>query len=531
MRRAAPALGLVFALLPATVAALPAPATAGTHVTTARSAGLDTRSKALGAAYVSVSWNWSRSDRAYRVQVSRLVDFSEMDVSRVVRSKASRPSGGRQATVVGRLHDATYYYVRVRRVGASKSSWSPTVRVATRAHIPDKITSSRAVPGANPGTTRITWSSTGHHTDYYKIVTATSPFGSKSRPAEGRNSMKFRAPASARALVLTPEQTQAAGAGLGTARHLFYRITAVRSGEAASTSRPYPFMKHATVAGQAPTTSGTAMRFAAYNVHVATKDVAGHRWADRAQRVANNIARQHPAITALAEMMPAMWTKDDGGPGLDVALQRAGAGQYTLTRKTPYGNGVSGDVRILYDPRLVQMTSTCDSSSFTCAIKIPGPGSFKVAAYARFKDLASGQEFWFVAVHFAHGNTSSSDDLRGRQAQAVADGMASVNSQHLPVIVAGDYNSSQTSPGHDQAHNALLDAGYYNTAAAVKQVHLTYNSVNSYRRQRPSPYGFGSLFDTVMTLGMPGAARFEQILTGSPWPSDHNLVLADLRLP
>ena len=31
-----------------------------------------------------------------------------------------------------------------------------------------------------------------------------------------------------------------------------------------------------------------------------------------------------------------------------------------------------------------------------------------------------------------------------------------------------------------------------------------------------------------MTLNMPGAERCQQVLTGSPWPSDHNLVLADV---
>ncbi len=32
------------------------------------------------------------------------------------------------------------------------------------------------------------------------------------------------------------------------------------------------------------------------------------------------------------------------------------------------------------------------------------------------------------------------------------------------------------------------------------------------------------MYDSIMTLNMPGASRFEQVLTGSPWPSDHNLV-------
>lgn len=532
MRRIASAMGPVLALLVATVPALPGHAETGTHRTVSRSVGLDTASSSLGSTYVSVSWNWSRSDTAYRVQVSSHKDFSTITASRKVRSSASRPPGGRQATTVGHLRDATYYYVRVRRVGTNKSSWSLAVRVATKAHIPDSITSVRNEPGAEPGTTRITWSSDGGWTDYFKITTALTPFGTKNTPAEGRNSMTFRAPGTARSLTLTPEQTAAAGAGLGSGRHLFFRVVAVRSGDADWRSRPYALMMHATVAGQAPTTSGTAMRFAAYNVHVAPADVAGHAWADRAQLVANNIADNHPAIVGLAEMLPQMWTNEDGGPGLDLALQRAGIGRYALTRTTGYAQGVPGDTRILYDPNLVQMTSNCDPTKFSCAIKMPEPdGSFRVAAYAKFKDLASGHEFYFVSVHFDHGNDAATDALRGDQAQAVVDGMAAINTQGLPVIIGGDYNSSQTSKGHDSPHAAMLQAGYFNTAAAANTVNLQYNSVNNYTAQSPSPYGFGSMYDTIMTLGMPGAQRFEQVMTGSPWPSDHNLVQADLRLP
>jgi hypothetical protein len=56
--------------------------------------------------------------------------------------------------------------------------------------------------------------------------------------------------------------------------------------------------------------------------------------------------------------------------------------------------------------------------------------------------------------------------------------------------------------------------------------------VNGYRTtESPSPYGFGSRYDTIFTLGMPGAQRFEQIITSGTYPSDHNLVFADLRLP
>ena len=182
------------------------------------------------------------------------------------------------------------------------------------------------------------------------------------------------------------------------------------------------------MAGQGPSTTGTAMRFAAYNVHVSSVDVAGHLWSDRAQLVANNIAAHDPAVVGLAEMIPGMWTNRNGGPGLDLALGRAGIGQYELTRDTGYADNMPGDGRILYDPNRVQMTSNCDPTKFTCAIKFPGPdGKYRVAPYAKFKDLASGQEFWFVALHFDHGNDSTTDALRGDQSQAIVDGMAALN--------------------------------------------------------------------------------------------------------
>jgi endonuclease/exonuclease/phosphatase family metal-dependent hydrolase len=532
MRRVAPAMGPVFALFLATVPALPGHAADGAHRSASRVLGLDTASSKVGATYVSVSWNWSRPVTGYRLQVSPRRDFSSITASRTTRPSASRPAGGRASATVGHLHDATYYYVRVRRVGADKSAWSPTMRVATKAHAPDAITSVSARMGHSPGETRISWVSDGGHTDYFKINTALTPFGSKDTPPLGRHPMTFRAPGTARSITLTSAQTRAAGAGVGTGRHLFFRVTAVRSGAAASQSRRYPFLEHAAIAGLGPTTAGSPIRFAAYNVHVASTDAPGHPWSDRAQLVANNIASHQPAIVALPELMPAMWTNGDGGPGLDLALHRAGAGRYALTRTTTYSDATPGDTRILYDPSQVQMVSTCDPSRFSCGIRFPLPGGrYGVAPYAKFKDLSSGEEFWFVAAHFYHGDDAATDAVRGVEAQDVAEGMKAVNGPDLPVIVAGDFNSAQNSAGHDSSHAALLRAGYFDTAAAKSQVNVRFNTVNKYTRQQPSPYGFGALYDSIMTLGMRGATRFEQVLTGAPWPSDHNMVLADVRLP
>jgi endonuclease/exonuclease/phosphatase family metal-dependent hydrolase len=543
--RIAPAIGTALALVAVAAPTTPAhssesrPAsTSQERATTDRTAsrggdiGLDTSTP--GASFVHVSWHWIKAASGYRVQVAKNSDFSSVVTTRKKRNSDRRPAGGREATVVGHLRDATYYWVRVRKVrGSSKSPWSAPERVATKAKMPDKITHTAGRPGPEPGTTRIRWKSKGGHTDFYRITTALTPFGSKGHPGDGRHSMTWRVPGSARSFTMTPEQTADAGAPLGSARHLFFRIKAVRSGEADSAVRAYGHMGSTPITGRTSSGNGTELRFAQYNVHVASKDVAGHPWRDRAPLVAKNLARANPAVVALEEMIPSMWDDRAGGAGLDAALGNVGMGRYRLTRETPYGDSSPGDARILYDPDRVTMTSGCDPDVVSCAIRMPDPdGTARIAAYARFEDLASGKEFWFVAAHLNPGNDANTDELRGRQAQAIVDAMREVNSQHLPVIVGGDLNSSQTSNGADSPHVAFLDGGYYNTAAAKNQVNLQYNSVNAYRApQRPSNYGFGSMIDSILTLGMPGANTFKQWRTDNPYPSDHNLVTANLRLP
>jgi hypothetical protein len=498
-----------------------------------RGIGLDAGPPA-GTRYVHVSWNWIRAASGYRVQVARGRDFSAVVSAQHKRNSARRPLGGRVATTVGGLRDASYYWVRVRKVtGTRRARWSAPVRVATRAAVPDRITAADAEFGAAAGTTRFWWRSEGGHTDFFKVTTALTPFGSKQSPGPGRNQMSFRASGDVRSLTLTPEQTQAAGAGLGTGNHLFFRVTAVRSGEADTAARAYASLGHTSITGQAATGTGTPLRVGQYNVHVQSHDFPGHPWHDRVALVAANLAAANPDLVAFEELVPSMWADPDGGPDLESALNRVGMGRYQLTRETVYGNGTAGDARILYDPTKLEMTSTCDPTTVSCAIKVPDGDKTHYVAYARFKDLATGQEFWFVAAHLTHGNDAQSDALRGQQAQTVVDYLATLNADlQLPIIYGADTNSSQTSNGHNAPHQAMLQAGYYDTSAAARQVNLQYDSVNAYRDQTtPNGHGFGSMLDNILTWGMPGADLFTQVITGSPYPSDHNLIYTDLRLP
>jgi endonuclease/exonuclease/phosphatase family metal-dependent hydrolase len=545
--RIAPAIGTALALVAVAAPTTPAHSSearsvstsqessrpSATHRTASRGDKMDVNASTPGASFVRVSWHWIRAASGYRIQVAKDADFTKVVTARKKRNSNKRPAGGRATAVVGGLRDATYYWVRVRKVvGSHKSSWSSAERVGTKAKMPDRITRAVGGPGPAPGTTKIKWTSDGGHTDFFRITTALTPFGNASTPKEGRHSTTFRVSGDQRSLTLSPEQTAAAGAALGTGHHLFFRITAVRAGEADRAVRPYQHLRSTTVAGQSSPGSNSPLRFASYNLHTASKDVPGHPWRDRASWVAENLARANPAVVALQEMLPNMWDTRAGGIGLKAALSNAGMGRYRLTRDSAYGDS-PGDSRILYDPNQVQMTSSCDPDADTCAIKMPDPdGRVRLAAYARFQDLSSGQEFWFVSAHLNPGNDAKTDEVRGRQAQAVVDAMRSINTQHLPIVVGADLNSSQTSNGKDAPHSAFLQAGYYNTSAAETQINLEYNSVNAYETpEKPSNYGFGSMIDSIMTLGMPGADVFKQWLTGAPYPTDHNLITADVRLP
>ena len=352
---------------------------------------LDTASTALGTSYVHVSWNWIKAAAGYRIQISKNQDFGAVVVAKKKANSRHRPAGGREAAVVGKLRDATYYWVRVKAKGHHHTSWSPPVRVATRAHVPDKITDGRGGVGPQAGETTLRWKGDGGYTDFYRITTALTPFGTPKTPAVGHHSMTFRVSGKRHSLTLTPQQTAAAGAGMGSGRHLFFRILAIRKGEADSASRRYPFLLHTAIRGEHSTGNGTQMRYAAYSMRVATKDVPGHPWKKRQHLIARNIARVHPAVAALEELMPGMWDNRMGGVGLHKSLKQAGAGRYRLTRDTAYFPNAPQDTKILYDPTKVQLISKCPTDVPSCYIPLPDPDHQRVAAYAKFKDLALGQ--------------------------------------------------------------------------------------------------------------------------------------------
>ena len=194
----------------------------------------------------------------------------------------------------------------------------------------------------------------------------------------------------------------AAGVPLGSARHLFFRVKAVRRSGGQNVARPYAHLGSAPVRGRNSSGGGTLLRIVQYNVHVESGDVPGHAWRDRQHLVARQIAKFSPAVASIEELMPSMWTDYGGGVGLDAALKQAGAGRYKLTRTTAYWKDQPQDARILYDPDEVVLESNCPEDTPSCYIMLPDSKKH-VAAYAKFRDRKSGQEFYFVSSHLTAG--------------------------------------------------------------------------------------------------------------------------------
>ena len=424
---------------------------------------------------------------------------------------------------------------------------------------PAAITEAEAVPGPLPGEITVSWTSTGANTRGWIIDASTTPpaRGYPDDPDRGWKSTRFTiADSAARSVTLSAADTAAAGAPLGSGRSLILKVRAQNKAGSTERVRSYPRGLAVLVAGAAPAADGDPLRVGSYNLRFAGRDVGELAWSERSPLLAANILTNELDIVGLQEALPAMLRADqrradtpllDGLPGR-YRLVRASA----LHRKRP---NIPMNARILYDGSRLRLVSGCDDRvewapqdgeqppPAACAVDLvsrPGQGrQVKAAAVARFEVLSgasAGQQFWFASVHAAAGKGRDSELWRARQIRLLVEHLDLLNTEGLPIIVAGDLNSHQTSPDGNDVRVALLDAGYYDTAAAVETAGLGYRTFNGFAPQLPARLGVAPRIDAVLTKGLDGADRFVNVRTEDDpaypvFPSDHNLVYADLRLP
>ena len=441
------------------------------------------------------------------------------------------------------------------------------VQTATAAETaPSRFTAVEAEPGPEPGEVRFTWQQDGTDTDAYVIETGLTSFSTTNPrlPEHARGSTVFTAPAEARSLTLSAAQTAAAGAPVGSANHLYYRVHAVNHTAGGEVTTYWPRLQTVAVQPATAAETGTGLRAGSFNVRTARATTDARSWLERVPDVARTIVDHQLGVVALQELGPG---RADGQLGttqgtprqtdsLLTELASAGGGQYRLVRSTPYVKAgtpsATQGMRILYDASRYQLVSDCPDTapdgtySPSCSVVLPVRDSDDTeadrlrAAYAEFADRGTGARFFLVSVHLDHRHSTdlateqTLDALRGAQAQAAADAVAAVNPDNVPVVLGGDLNSWQNNKVGYSAHDALVADGFYDTAAAQTQINTRYTTYNAFAETIPEPVsGFGARLDGLLVKGVVGARTFENVMdkVDATRASDHNLIVADILLP
>lgn len=430
---------------------------------------------------------------------------------------------------------------------------------ASAAGRPGAVTSVDVGPGAKAGQISVSWRASGTRTDRFRIETALTPFGS---PGGGRQAQTFTVGSSKRSYTLSAAKVRRAGAAPATGNHLYVRVVPVdltRSGSRTGKASP---VVATTSRAVAPTAVGSPLRIATYNIRSAMYDPEDRRdWSVRASGVAADILRAKPGIVAVQEASPARFGAMRQTESLQSALIRADPtmARYTLTRTTVYNppgtpHG-SQAARIAYDATRYQLLTPCSDVtvvggvaqpwSTSCSFDLPvladdSPLWKRSAAYAEFLDLASGRQFLVVSAHldYRHSKKPAQEarynELRRVQAATIWANMNLLRKPGELVVVAGDFNASQTDRGGNAPHDYLVSQGFYDAAGAKKQVNLALPSLNHFDTVlRKDPQGYARRIDQILVYGTVGAKRFVQVgkQRDSARSSDHNMIYADLVIP
>lgn len=436
---------------------------------------------------------------------------------------------------------------------------------------PGAITSVTSTPGPYAGQVTFTWQASGANTTGFVIETGLTTFkvGDPVLPDHGRGTKYFTVAGNRRSVTLTAAQIASAGAPAASANHLYYRFKAVNQTKSGTAVRNWPYLQNAIVRHGTPSTRGTALRVATYNVHTATASAGVRPWTARVPGIAKTILSRDPGVVAVQELgigradgstTPTALDSVTQVQSLLSALRAQGGARYQMVRSTRFvapgtAEGIQG-ARILYDTSRYRLVSPCpersdtnalsnNSWSSSCTVLLPmlagdSPWSARRASYAVLAERASGKQFYVVSAHLDQRHSTNLttertyERLRATQVRTVMDRINQLNTGKLPVVLAGDLNAYQNNQGGYDAHDALVAAGYYDTAAAATQINRRYTTMNHFACTLAVPgSGWGSRLDVVTVKGVWGAPRWENVMAVNDCarPSDHNMVVADIRLP
>lgn len=450
-----------------------------------------------------------------------------------------------------KLASARTYYVKVRVVTAAnkvRSAYSGTITATTRRssgfpHLRPAAPKAGKVTGTSA---TLTWPSRGSGLTY-RVRYDTSA---------GYSSPRYVVSRSTTATVK------------GLAPHTRYHLS-VRVVDSSNTSKLSEYS--ATLSLTTPTVMAP-LRVASYNVkaHNSFHALPGEgTWLQRRDAVAALIRSQAPDVLSLQEAQQSRIRNADGSLSktaqMEDLVSRLGTPyklvnpyrydcvkSTTLTRCVKKNREASRGVRIVYNSaELVLSDHGARRLSYVSADDME-----RYVSWAVFRQRDSGKSFLLADVHF-----ENKDDVAGQTAyyeirkKQTREALAEVNAHNpkkLPVIFAGDLNSTRNSVPDNAPYDLMRAAGYVdplgNTyrstaiapwATAEKRIRTEYNSFNRWLLSPPkSSHPNGSYYDYILTFGPMRVSEWETAMKlksdgtySGVIPSDHHLIRATVWLP
>ena len=532
---------LLLALIGGLLSVTPAPAGATLLPESANApSSLQITSRARSS--LALSWKAASGAAAYRVKYARSASFKAAKYLVVPGTSAE----------LTELAPSRTYYVKVRSVTAGNRALSRYSGVAK-----GKTRSSAGYPFLRPiGVTAptvkatsavLTWAARGGGLTYRVRYDTDSRFGSPRYAVMHGTSVTLT----------------------GLLANVRYHIGV---GVVSTSNKTKRSEYSATVAVRTPTRAAP-LRVATYNVkcHNCYRGALGeHTWLERRAAVTSLIRKQAPDVLSLQEAQQSRIRNPDGSLSkvaqMEDLVKRLGkpyrlvnpyryncVKSTSLTRCVPRDREASRGIRLVYNTaELVLTRYGAKRLSYVSKDDME-----RYVSWAVFHQIDSGKDFMVADVHLENTDdllptSTAYYNLRKTQTR---ESLAEVNAHNpggLPVIFAGDFNSTKFDVPTNAPYDIMRAAGYVdplgNTyrsttiaswATAEKRIHAEYNSYNRWLPSPPkSSHPNGSYFDYIFTSSPMRVSEWETAMTLNPdgsyagiIPSDHHLLRATVWLP
>lgn len=165
----------------------------------------------------------------------------------------------------------------------------------------------------------------------------------------------------------------------------------------------------------------------------------------------------------------------------------------------------------------------------------------KYAVWLELRDKATRTRFIVSDAHTTSGKGKTNDDYRYAETKILLDSINQINTENLPEVYAGDFNSNKSnakySGGYDAVDRRMKAARMQETLEVADYAwHVIWNSAN---QAINPPYKYGDHVDHIFVdprvhvtdSGVVLSLNSAGTLYQTPFPSDHNPLRATLTIP